>query len=169
MAEFMTFGEIMLRLKSPQHERFFQSPNLEATFGGGESNVAVSLANFGLNSGFVTALPNGDIAQACLRALKGLDVDTSHIARCGDRLGIYFLEAGSNQRPSKVIYDREHSSIAVCDPDAFDWAEILAGCCPSSNKWNRRNDYLMESFAHHFHITRRVVGSANDVSRWSFS
>ena len=109
MSQFVTLGEIMLRLKSPGHERFFQSPSLEATFGGGESNVAVALANYGLDAGFVTALPGNDIAEACIREVRSFGVDTSNIVRCGDRIGIYFLEAGSNQRPSKVVYDRAGS------------------------------------------------------------
>jgi 2-dehydro-3-deoxygluconokinase len=126
MSEYLSFGEIMLRLKAPGHERFFQSPKFEATFGGGESNVAVALANYGLDSGFVTALPNNDIAQACIREVRGFGVDTSHIVRCGERIGIYYLEAGANQRPSKVVYDRAGSSIAEVVADAFDWPSIFA-------------------------------------------
>lgn len=127
MSKFLTFGEIMLRLKSPGHERFFQSPGLEATFGGGESNVAVALANYGLDAGFVTALPDNDIAEACIREVRGFGVDTHSIRRSGSRMGIYFLETGANQRPSKVIYDRADSSIAECGPGDFDWASIFAG------------------------------------------
>lgn len=125
MSQFLSLGEIMLRLKSPGHERFFQSPSLEATFGGGESNVAVALANYGLDAGFVTALPDNDIAEACIREVRGFGVDTRHIVRCGDRMGIYFLETGANQRPSKVIYDRAASSIAEVDASAFDWEAIF--------------------------------------------
>ena len=127
MTDFLTFGEIMLRLKSPGHERFFQSPSLEATFGGGEANVAVSLANYGLNAGFVTALPANDIGEAALRELRGFSVDTSYIARTGSRIGIYFLETGSNQRPSKVVYDRAGSSICEAAPGDFDWPTIFKG------------------------------------------
>jgi 2-dehydro-3-deoxygluconokinase len=127
MAKFLSFGEIMLRLKSPAHERFFQSPNLEAVFGGGEANVAVALANYGLDSGFVTALPANDIGDAAMREIRSFGVDTSAIRRSGDRVGIYFLETGANQRPSKVIYDRSHSAIAECEPGDFDWARILNG------------------------------------------
>jgi len=123
----VTFGEIMLRLKSPGFERFFQSNMLEATFGGGEANVAVSLANYGMDAAFVTVLPQNDIAQACLRALRGYGVDVSKIQRGAGRMGIYFLETGSNQRPSKVIYDRAESSIALAEPGAIDWQEALAG------------------------------------------
>ncbi|HHT08636.1 MAG TPA: sugar kinase, partial [Clostridiales bacterium] len=109
---YITFGEVMLRLKSPGHERLLQSPALEATFGGGEANVAVSLANYGQSAAFVTVLPQNDLANQCIAQLRGLGVDTRHIARAGERMGIYFLETGSNQRPSKVIYDRAHSAIA---------------------------------------------------------
>ena len=125
MAEFVTFGEIMLRLKTPAHERFFQSPTLEATFGGGEANVAVALANFGLNAAFVSALPDNDIGTSALRELRRFSVDTSHINRSGDRVGIYFLEVGANQRPSKVVYDRAGSSICNAQPGDFDWPAIF--------------------------------------------
>ena len=127
MGKFVTFGEIMLRLKSPGHERFFQSPSLEATFGGGESNVAVALANYGLDAAFVTALPENDIAEACIRELRSHGVDVSGIRRSGERIGIYFLEGGANQRPSKVVYDRAHSAISDCGPGDFDWSEVFDG------------------------------------------
>lgn len=127
MGKFVTFGEIMLRLKSPGHERFFQSPSLEATFGGGESNVAVALANYGLDAAFVTALPENDIAEACIREVRSFGVDTSGIRRSGDRIGIYFLEGGANQRPSKVVYDRADSAIAECGPGDFDWDAVFDG------------------------------------------
>ncbi|HLU05162.1 MAG TPA: sugar kinase [Woeseiaceae bacterium] len=126
MADFLSFGEIMLRLKTPGNERFFQSPSFEATFGGGEANVAVALANFGLDSGFITALPENDIGDAAVRELRGFNVDTSSIVRAGNRVGIYFLETGANQRPSKVIYDRAGSAIAEATPGDFDWNRILA-------------------------------------------
>ena len=128
MPKFITLGEIMLRLKSPAHERFFQTPSFEATFGGGEANVAVALTNYGLDSGFVTALPKNEIAEACIRELRGFGVDVSMIRRSGERMGIYFLEAGANQRPSNVIYDRAGSSICAAGPDDFDWGTIFAGC-----------------------------------------
>ena len=139
MSEFLTFGEIMLRLKSPGHERFFQSPSLEATFGGGESNVAVALANYGLNAGFVSALPSNDIADACIRELRSFGVDTQHIRRAGSRIGIYFLETGANQRPSKVIYDRAGSSIMAIalresrSADTNGWS----ACLRDSGDFNR--------------------------------
>ena len=127
MPQVVTLGEIMIRLKSPGFERFFQSPAFEATFGGGEANVAVSLANFGIETAFVTALPNNALADACVSYLKGKDIDTSFILRTGERIGIYFLEAGANQRPSIVIYDRAHSSIATLKAATMDWDQIFEG------------------------------------------
>ncbi len=125
MKRVVTFGEIMLRLKSPGHERLFQSPTLEATFGGGECNVAVSLANYGRQASFVTALPENNLGDAAIAEIRRFGVDTSHIVRQGERLGIYFLETGSNQRPSKVTYDRSYSSIATASADDFNWDEIF--------------------------------------------
>ncbi len=127
MSKFLTFGEIMLRLKTPGNERFFQSPSFEATFGGGEANVAVALSNYGLDAAFVSALPNNDIGESAIRELRKYGVDTSLVRRSGDRVGIYFLETGANQRPSKVVYDRANSSIAECGPGDFDWDKVLAG------------------------------------------
>ena len=127
MAEYVTFGEIMLRLKTPDHARFFQSPCLEATFGGGEANVAVALCNYGLKARFVSALPENDIGESAIRELWRFGVDTSCVRRSGDRVGIYYLEAGANQRPSKVIYDRDHSSLSECHPGDFDWQKIFDG------------------------------------------
>lgn len=123
----VVFGEVMLRLKSPGCERLLQSPLLEATFGGGEANVAISLANFGLDVAYVTVLPRNPIADACIAYLRGKGVDTSPIVRDGERMGIYFLEAGANQRPSQVIYDRAGSAIATADPHSLDWERILEG------------------------------------------
>jgi len=127
MSKFVTLGEVMLRLKSPGHQKLFQSPALEATFGGGEANVAVSLANYGLDVSFVTALPENDIADACIRQIKGFGVDTSKIIRREGRVGIYFLEAGANQRASNVIYDRADSSIAKLNTDEVDWDDVFSG------------------------------------------
>ena len=127
MGKIITFGEIMLRLKSPAYERFFQSPSLEATFGGGEANVSVSLANYGLDTAFVTVLPKNDVAEACIRELRGFGVDTTKIVRGGNRVGIYFLETGAVQRPSKVIYDRAGSSICEAKPGDIDWDKTLEG------------------------------------------
>ena len=123
----ITFGEIMLRLKSPGHERFFQSPVLEATFGGGEANVAVSLANFGMDAAFATVLPENDIACSCIGELRRFGVDTSKIVNGPGRMGIYFLEAGANQRASKVVYDRANSSIALSKPGDIDWKSVFNG------------------------------------------
>ena len=125
MASYVSFGEIMLRLKAPGHERLFQSPQMEAVFGGGEANVAVSLANFGLDAGFVTALPDNDIGDAAIRELRSFGVDTAGIIRAGSRVGLYYLETGANQRPSKVVYDRSHSSIAEATPGDFNWNDIF--------------------------------------------
>lgn len=121
MAKFITFGEIMLRLKSPGHECFFQSPVFEATFGGGEANVAVSLANFGLDAGFISILPDNPIGDACVQELRKFGVDVSKTIRRNGRMGIYFLEGGANQRPSKVVYDREGSAIATAEIGDVDW------------------------------------------------
>ena len=117
----------MLRLKSPGHERFFQSPSLEATFGGAESNVAVSLASFGLDAAFVTALPANPIGDSAVGELRRFGVDTLPIKRAGHRVGIYFLETGAAQRPSKVVYDRAGSSLAASKPGDFDWPAIFNG------------------------------------------
>jgi len=118
----------MLRLTPPGYERFLQSPQLQATFGGGEANVAVSLANFGVPTRFVTVLPEKNpIADACVAQLRSFGIDVSKIARSKGRMGIYFLEAGANQRPSKVLYDRAGSSMALAGPGALDWNSVLEG------------------------------------------
>ena len=117
----------MLRLKSPGHERFFQSPMLEATFGGGEANVAVGLARLGLNAAFVSAIPENPIGNACVAELRKHSVDTSLIVRQGNRLGVYFLEAGANQRPSVVVYDRSYSAISEAMVGDIDWNTVFDG------------------------------------------
>ncbi len=127
MTRIVTFGEVMLRLKSPGFERLVQSPSLEATFGGAEANVAVSLAQFGLPVSFVTTLPSNPLGQSAIGEISKFGVDTSFIRRAGDRIGIYFLEAGSNQRASKVTYDRAGSSMATAKAGDFDWDAILKG------------------------------------------
>ena len=127
MSKIVTFGEIMLRLSTPGYLRFSQARQFDATFGGGEANVAVSLANFGMDVKFVTRMPDNDIARSCLRELRSYGVDTSSIVFGGDRLGIYFLETGAVARPSKVVYDRAHSSIADIRPGMIDWEEVLKG------------------------------------------
>ena len=121
----VTFGEIMMRLATPGHLRFSQAPHLELTYGGGEANVAVSLANYGLQTQFVTRLPNNDLAQCAINELRGLGVGTGHIVRGGERIGVYFLESGASQRASKVIYDRAHSAIAGIKPGDVDWDQVF--------------------------------------------
>ena len=123
----VTFGEIMLRLKAPGVERFFQSPQLEATFGGGEANVCVSLANYGMDASFVTVMPDNDITKACMNQLRGFGVSVSDISYGKGRVGIYYLEAGANQRPSKVIYDREYSAISLAKPGDIDFKKVFSG------------------------------------------
>jgi 2-dehydro-3-deoxygluconokinase len=125
--KFLSFGEIMLRLKAPGHERLFQTPSLEATFGGGEANVAVSLANFGEDAAYLTVLPENDIGDECIRELRRFGVDTSLIQRGKGRMGIYFLEGGANQLPSRVLYDREQSAIAQAKPGDIDWPAAFRG------------------------------------------
>src|SRR5260221_2802791 len=123
----VAFGEIMLRLSPPGFERFFQSPALSATFGGGEANVAIGLAHFGLHSVYVTRLPAHAVGEGAVRTLRAEGVDTSHIVRAGDRVGIYFAETGASQRASAVIYDRAHSAISEMPPDAVDWNRVMSG------------------------------------------
>lgn len=127
MGRIVTFGEIMLRLATPGNLRFGQADSFTATFGGGEANVAVSLANYGLDVDFVTRLPQNDLGEACLRDLRKYGVGTSHILRGGSRLGIYFLETGAVARPSKVIYDRAHSAIAQIQAGMVDWDKVFEG------------------------------------------
>jgi 2-dehydro-3-deoxygluconokinase len=127
MPRVVTFGEIMLRLSPPGFERFLQTPNFVATFGGGEANVAVSLAQFGIESEYITCLPKHAIGDAAIKALRAEGVRTDRIVRGGSRIGVYFVEAGASQRPSGVIYDRANSSISEMSPDAVEWAAILQG------------------------------------------
>lgn len=121
----VTFGEIMMRLSPPDYQRFVQTDVYNATFGGAEANVSVALANYGLESVFVTALPAHEIGQSVVNSLRKYGVDTSHIVREGKRVGIYFVENGASQRPSKVIYDRAHASIAELKPGRIDWDRVL--------------------------------------------
>ena len=123
----LTIGEIMLRLKAPGHERFFQSPMLEATFGGGEANVAVSLANYGMDAELLTVLPENEIGDACIRELRYFGVGTGKILRGPGRMGIYYLEGGANQLPSKVVYDRAYSALALAAPGSIDWDAAFRG------------------------------------------
>ena len=127
MKTVITFGELMLRLAPNGYYRFFQNDQMQATFGGGEANVAVSLANYGLHSTYVTKLPKHAIGQAAVDSLRYFGVDTDEIVRGGDRVGIYYLEKGASQRGSVCIYDRAHSAIAEAKPEDFDWDSIFEG------------------------------------------
>jgi 2-dehydro-3-deoxygluconokinase len=148
MSRVVTFGEVMLRLKAPGFERLLQSPLLEATFGGAEANVAVSLARFGVPVSFASAVPANDIGDGCIAELRRHGVDTSSVRRQGDRLGVYFLETGSNQRGSKVTYDRSGSSIASAKPNDFDWRALFDGA----------------SWFHISGVTPAISASAADVA-----
>jgi 2-dehydro-3-deoxygluconokinase len=125
--KYVTFGELMLRLSPAGHEVLFQTPRLEATFGGAEANVAVSLANYGETVEFVTALPQNPVADAAVKELRAFGVGTSHILRKGERMGIYFTETGASMRQSKVVYDRAHSSISEIPAAEFKWDDIFRG------------------------------------------
>ena len=127
MRKIVTLGEIMLRLQPENHLRFVQADRFESTFGGAEANVAVSLAHFGEHAVFVTKLPEPEIGQMAVNALRKYGVDVSEIRRGGSRVGIYYCEKGASQRPSKVIYDRAHSAFADSDPSEYDWDRILEG------------------------------------------
>jgi 2-dehydro-3-deoxygluconokinase len=127
MSTVVTFGEIMLRLATPGFLRFSQATEFEATYGGGEANVAVSLANYGIDARFVSSLPNNDIGDAAIASLRSRNVDTAHVNRSGDRIGIYFLESGAVSRGSKVIYDRANSSFAKLKKGAIDWDKAFEG------------------------------------------
>jgi len=155
MSKVVTFGEIMLRLSPPGFERFFQSPLLSATFGGGEANVAVSLAHFGLESHYVTALPKHAVGEAAIRSLRGEGVRTEHVVRAGERVGIYFAEAGASQRASNVIYDRAHSSISAMAPDAVDWTAVMSGAA-----WFHVTGITPALGANGAEATRRAIGAA---------
>jgi 2-dehydro-3-deoxygluconokinase len=126
IAKIVTFGEIMLRLSPPLFKRFSQAREFDAVYGGGEANVAVSLANFDFNVDFITRLPHNDIGDACIQYLKQYGVNTDNIIRGGERIGIYFLEMGASSRSSKVIYDRANSALATARPELFDWDVILS-------------------------------------------
>lgn len=123
----VTFGEILLRLSPEGHKRFLQAEGFDAVYGGGEANTAVSLAQFGYDAKFITKLPDHEIGQAAINTLRQYGVDTSDILRGGDRIGLYYLEKGAAQRPSKVIYDRAGSSVAAAKAEEFDWEKLLSG------------------------------------------
>ncbi len=127
MKRVVTFGEVMLRLSPPAYSRFSQASTFDRTFGGAELNVAVSLAQLGVPSAFVTKLPENDVAEACVIEMRGLGVGTAHVRRGGERIGVYYVERGAAQRASTVIYDRKNSAIAETDPAEWDWRTILGG------------------------------------------
>ena len=154
----VTFGEIMLRLKSPGHERLLQSPLLEATFGGGEANVAVSLAQFGCEVSFISALPDNPIADACLGFLRGKGVDVKGILRQGPRMGAYYLEAGANQRPSRVVYDRQHSSIMDTPAESYDWPGLFEGA-----RWFHITGITPALSANAANVTLQAMKTAHDM------
>ncbi len=127
MKKLVTFGEIMLRLNPPDHLRFVQADSFFASYAGGEANVAVAVANLGIDAAVVSKVPENEIGQSAVNSLRRYGVDTSRILRGGERLGIYFVEKGASQRPSKVIYDRKHSAISEADPTEYDWESIFSG------------------------------------------
>ena len=141
----LSFGEILLRLASPGYTKLFQKDSLEATFCGGEANVAVSLAILGQESSFITKVPNNDVGRAAINSMRYFGVDTSKVIYGGGRLGTYYLEKGASQRPSKVIYDRAYSSIAMANPEEFDWDIILDGV--EWFHWTGINPALSENVA----------------------
>ena len=156
MTTVVTFGEIMLRLSPPGFERFLQSPVFSATFGGGEANVAVSLAHFGLDSVYVTALPAHAIGDAAVRALRAEGVRTDRIVRSGSRVGVYFTEMGASQRASTVIYDRAHSAISEMPPDAVDWKALFEGAA-----WFHVTGITPALGANGIESTRRAIAAAH--------
>ncbi len=127
MAKIVTMGEIMLRLSTPNNEKFIQADEFDVNYGGGEANVAVSLANYGHDAEFVTAVPDNPIGECAVAALRKMNVKTDNIARCGERLGIYYLETGASMRASNVVYDRAHSSISTATEADFDFDKIFDG------------------------------------------
>ena len=140
MGKVITFGEIMLRLAPNGYYRFFQNDQMQATFGGGEANVAVSLANYGLDAAYVTKLPKHAIGQAAVDSLRYFGVDTSMIVRGGDRVGIYFNEKGASQRGSVCIYDRAHSAIQEASTSDFDWEAVFENRAAFFQRQNSRID-----------------------------
>ncbi len=165
MKRIITFGELMLRLSPPDHEVLLQSPILEATFGGAEANVAVSLANYGENTSFVTALPNNPIGKAAVMNLRSFGIDTSHIVFKGERVGIYYAQKGSCFRPSQVIYDRAHSSFSEIKPEDLDWDVIfedadwfhVTGITPAVSEGAALATLEAVSYTHLTLPTKRIV------------
>ena len=127
MKRIVTFGEIMLRLSPPGYKRFSQTYSFDVVYGGGESNVAVSLANYGMDAAFASRIPTTDIGECAMMELRKRGVDTKHILREGERLGIYFLETGAVSRGSKVVYDRAHSGMSTIQAGMIDWEQVLSG------------------------------------------
>ncbi|MDE6504350.1 MAG: sugar kinase [Clostridia bacterium] len=127
MKKIVTMGEIMLRLSTPNNEKFIQADEFDINYGGGEANVAVSCANYGHKAEFVTAVPDNELGECAIGALRKYGVETGHVAKCGERLGIYYLETGASMRPSKVVYDRAHSSITTATAKDFDFDAIFEG------------------------------------------
>lgn len=127
MAKIVTFGEIMVRLGAPDYLKLIQTDEFEVSYAGAEANVAVSLANYGMQTDYITCLPDNPIAERCIMNLRGHKVGVDNIQRSGKRMGVLYLETGSNARPSKVYYDRENSSIAIVEQGSFNWQEILKG------------------------------------------
>ena len=127
MPKVVCFGEIMLRLSPSGYRRFVQADSFDVVYGGGEANVSVSLANYGIDAAFVTKVPDNPIGECAVNELRKYGVDTRYIAKGGERLGIYFLEKGASQRPSKVVYDRKHSAVSEAGPGDFDWKTIFSG------------------------------------------
>jgi 2-dehydro-3-deoxygluconokinase len=156
MPDVITFGEIMMRLATPGYTRYSQATHLELTYGGGEANVAVSAANYGLSAEFITRLPKNDMAQRALNELRGLGVNVSRVVRGGERIGIYFLESGASQRASKVTYDRAHSAIAEIRPGEVDWNTLFTQ--PGS-------DGIKARWFHWTGITPALSDSAAAVTR----
>lgn len=158
MKTVVAFGEIMLRLKSPGHECLFQSPIFEATFGGGEANALVSLANYGMAAEFVSSVPDNPIGEACIAALHGKGLGTKYMVKRGERLGIYFLEAGANQRPSKVVYDRSGSSVSHVKPGELPWKSILDGA-----RWFHFTGITPALSASAADVCREAIGIAHEM------
>lgn len=158
MSSVVTFGEIMLRLTPPGHQRITQTPHFEITFGGAEANVAVMIAQLGGSVEFLTKLPDNDVAQRAIDELRGLRVSVDRIVRGGDRIGVYFLEQGASQRAGRVTYDRAHSAIAEAQPGDFDWPRLLAGA-----KWFHWSGITPALSANAAQISAEAVAAARQL------
>mgnify|MGYP001755486304 FL=1 len=158
MNKVVTFGEIMLRLGAPDYLRLVQSHQLDVSFAGAEANVAVSLSNYGIPTDYITCLPQNPMAEKCLRELRSYQVGTSHVQRGGKRMGILFLETGSNVRPSQVYYDRDYSAFATMSPNQLDWKEILGDT--RWLHWTGITPALSENAAQ---MCRQAIATANEM------